>query len=104
MADAAPLTVGVRPPVIVLPRALADAPGSVLVSVLRHEMAHARRADFAWNLLAEVATAPVAFHPALWLLKRRLAAARETACDEAACASGLDRGRCNLAVIRVGHP
>ena len=98
---AAPLTLGIRRSVIVLPRAMEAADGAVLEAVVAHEMAHVRRHDFAWNLAAEIATSLVAFHPALWLLRRRLAVARETACDEQVCASGMPWRRYARVLLEV---
>jgi beta-lactamase regulating signal transducer with metallopeptidase domain len=84
---AAPMTFGAREPVIVLPEALAHAasPGAVR-GVLVHELAHVRRRDCALNLLCELLALPLAFHPSVRALRRRIAGARESACDEAAAA------------------
>jgi beta-lactamase regulating signal transducer with metallopeptidase domain len=38
--------------------------------------------EFAWNLLYELLYLPVAFHPAIWLVRRWLEQTRELACDE----------------------
>ncbi len=86
-AVAAPLTLGIRQPRIVLPARFAEA-GSVLAlrGVLVHELAHVRRRDCAVNLLCELLALPLAFHPLARLLRRRVAGARESACDEAAAA------------------
>ncbi len=80
-----PVTVGALRPVILLPhRFFADASPAEAASALGHEMAHVRRRDYAVNLLCEALLLPVAFHPAVRLVRRRLAEAREMACDEAA--------------------
>lgn len=80
-----PVTLGAREPAILLPPAfLESAPPEHLTAALGHEMAHIRRRDFLLNLLGEVWLLPVAFHPALNWLRRRLAESREMACDEAA--------------------
>lgn len=79
-----PVTLGARVPAILLPPAfLETAPPEHLTAALGHEMAHIRRRDFLLNLLGEVWLLPVAFHPALIWLRRRLAESREMACDEA---------------------
>jgi beta-lactamase regulating signal transducer with metallopeptidase domain len=84
-AVAAPMTVGIRRPLIVLPARFAEAGSAEAVrGVLAHELAHVRRSDCAVNLLCEVFALPLAFHPVVRLLRRLLAGARETACDEAA--------------------
>jgi len=82
---AGPATVGFFRPVIVLPETLLQAgPSGELTTALCHEMAHIRRRDYLVNLLCEFALLPLAFHPAAWLLKRRIEETRELACDEAA--------------------
>jgi beta-lactamase regulating signal transducer with metallopeptidase domain len=82
---AGPATVGFFRPVIVLPETLLQSGHSEeLTTALCHEMAHIRRRDYLVNLLCEFALLPLIFHPAAWLLKRRIEETRELACDEAA--------------------
>lgn len=78
-----PVTLGWREPVIVLPDNLFDETSpEVLRSVIGHELAHIKRRDFALNLLYEAISIPVAIHPAVALIKRKVQASRELACDE----------------------
>lgn len=80
-----PVTLGAVRPAILLPPGFLDrSTDDQLTAALAHEMAHIRRRDYALNLLGEAALLPVAFHPALRWLRRRLAETREMACDEAA--------------------
>lgn len=81
-------TLGYRRPVLLLPdRFFADELGEEeLMAALAHELAHVRRRDFGLNLLYEVASLPICFHPMILLIKRRLAQTRELACDEMAAA------------------
>jgi hypothetical protein len=82
---AGPVIVGARRPLILLPsRFFNSASPEELAAALGHEMSHVRRRDYALHLLCEVLLLPVAFHPAAWLVRRRLAQTREMACDEAA--------------------
>lgn len=61
--------------------------------ILRHELAHiARRDDWA-NLFQNLVAAIFFFHPAVWLLSRRLDAEREIACDDHVLAADPDRRR-----------
>ena len=77
-----PVTLGARRPLILLPEALAVSLGpEALIAALGHEMAHVCRRDFAWNAAAELASWPIAFHPAAAWLRRRLREERELACD-----------------------
>src|SRR6185295_3045862 len=79
-----PVTLGALRPAILLPPCfLDDASPEEALSALGHEMAHVRRHDYIVNLLCEALLLPVAFHPAVRLVRRRLAETRETACDEA---------------------
>ncbi len=81
---AGPVTLGAHRPLILLPsRFLDSASPEELTAALGHEMAHVRRRDYAVHLLCEILLLPVAFHPAVWLMRRRLAQTREMACDEA---------------------
>jgi beta-lactamase regulating signal transducer with metallopeptidase domain len=80
-----PVTLGTRRPRILLPPSfVADASEAQLTAALGHELAHIRRRDYAVHLLCEALFVPVAFHPAARWVRRRLAEAREIACDEAA--------------------
>ena len=53
-----------------------------LVSVIGHEVAHISRRDFAINLICELVSLPISFHPLTYLIKREIERAREVACDE----------------------
>jgi HEAT repeat protein/Zn-dependent protease with chaperone function len=78
-----PMTVGAIHPVIILPAALfGELSDDALLSLVGHEAAHIRRRDFLVNLALELVAVPIAFHPVVWLLRRRLALTRELACDE----------------------
>ena len=88
--DSAPLTFGAWRPVIVVPQALLDSPGS-LRTVLVHELVHIRRADYSWALLDCLVSAAFAFHPLVWLLRRGIERCRETSCDAEVLARGFVR-------------
>lgn len=81
---ASPVTLGARRPLILLPsRFFAGASADETASALGHELIHVRRRDYAVNILCELLLLPVAFHPAVRFLRRRIAETREMACDEA---------------------
>jgi beta-lactamase regulating signal transducer with metallopeptidase domain len=81
---ASPVTLGARRPLILLPsRFFAGASADETASALGHELIHVRRRDYAVNILCEFLLLPVAFHPAVRFLRRRIAETREMACDEA---------------------
>jgi TonB family protein len=78
--DAVPMTLGPFRPVVVIPPGLR---GESLTMALAHELVHLRRRDdvAAWG---EALVAALFFvHPLCALLRRRIAAAREAACDAA---------------------
>jgi Zn-dependent protease with chaperone function len=53
-----------------------------LLDVLRHELMHVRRRDYLCDRVATLACYLVFFHPAAWLVRRRLRWERELVCDE----------------------
>jgi len=50
--------------------------------ILQHELAHLRRGDPLWLLLAELTAVALWFHPLAWLALPRLRLDQELACDE----------------------
>jgi len=85
-----PMTFGAWKPVILVPRAMLDAPDS-LGTVLAHELVHIRRADCAWAMVECLISAAFAFHPLVWLLRRGIERCRETSCDAEVIARGIVR-------------
>ena len=53
-----------------------------LVDVLRHEFMHVCRRDYLWDRLATLGCYVLFFHPAAWLVRRRLRWERELVCDQ----------------------
>lgn len=102
----APATIGCLSPVVLLPapwRAWSD---ERLAAVLRHELAHVERRDYVLNLVATAVRLAWWWHPAAWLMARRLSLTAEMICDAhasdgrgaAAYASDL------LSIARRTHP
>jgi hypothetical protein len=56
--------------------------------VLLHELAHVRRGDWLWLLLAEAALAFYWWHPLAWVLGRQVRRDSERACDDLVLAAG----------------
>jgi BlaR1 peptidase M56 len=80
-----PVTLSFPQPTLILPpRFFTEVSGADFSSVLCHELAHIKRHDFLLNLLYEIVSIPVFFHPAAAVIKNRIAMTRELACDEAA--------------------
>jgi TonB family protein len=86
-----PATVGLRHPVILLPRRLNDLAPAVQRAVLSHELLHVRRRDWLPAVLEEAWCAALWFHPAARVLSSRLSLARETLVDQATIAHTRDR-------------
>ncbi len=78
---AAPATVGVRRPVILLPPRLLAMSTDQQRAIVLHELLHARRHDFLFQLLEEVLRALLFFHPAVHWLLARIRLAREQCVD-----------------------
>ena len=82
---AQPFAARVLRPVVWLPTALLTrlAPAQ-LEALIAHELAHIRRLDWLWNGLQCGIEALLFFHPAVWMLGRRVRQERENACDDLA--------------------
>lgn len=77
-----PVCVGWRRPVVLLPNGWQFWPEDHLRAALAHELAHIRRGDVAWQLLARMACAFYWMHPMIWIAAWRMRVERETACDD----------------------
>ncbi len=80
-----PVLVGFRSRTLLLPQGFLEtvAPAE-FETALAHEFAHMQRRDYGWNIACELLALPVAWHPAVSLLRARLAESREMACDQLA--------------------
>lgn len=84
-----PVTLGWRRKLVLLPAGmLAGLAGAEIHTVLAHEFAHMRRNDFLKNVLYELFSLPVSYHPASWLARERVTESREILCDEMAAEIG----------------
>ena len=82
-----PMLIGILRPAIVVPaetRRRLNACEQAMV--LGHELAHIRRGDLLWNIVAALVRAVFFFHPLVWLSERRLNMAQEIAADDLAIA------------------
>lgn len=86
-AVAVPIAARVLRPLVILPEyLLAEGDLDLLSSAIGHEAAHVARHDYLLNLIYELASLPLWFHPALTLLLRRIRRTRELSCDEVVAA------------------
>jgi len=85
---AVPMMLGWARPVILLPEG-ADRrlPADRLRSLLAHELAHVRRADYAANVAQTVLDALLFHHPGARWMSRRVRTEREYCCDDVAIAT-----------------
>ena len=101
---AGPMTLGLIKPVVLVPVGfLTGLPGDQIEAILRHELAHIRRYDYAMNLVQTGVKTVLFFHPAIHIICRWADQDREQACDDLAVREGhnpltLARG---LAALRL---
>lgn len=82
---ASPVTIGFgRPALLISDGFIRECQAQDVLAALAHECAHIRRWDFQKNLLYEVASLGIAYHPAIWFVKSQIARTREMTCDEMA--------------------
>lgn len=83
-----PVAIGLRDPIIVIPRYLLDHLSDVeLDQVGLHELAHLQRWDDVTNVAQKIAEALCFFNPVVHWVGRQLALEREIACDDAVVAA-----------------
>jgi TonB family protein len=97
-----PVMIGFRDPVLLMPAGFFEgcAPHDLLAA-LAHECAHMERRDFAKNLLYEVASLGLAFHPVTRMLKARIAQTREMICDEMTVSRIIDPHSYTQSLLRL---
>src|SRR5262245_37557643 len=79
----APIAVGSLDPLIILPeRLLRETDRGVLTAAIGHELVHIKRRDYLLNLIYELVSLPLLFHPVTTLVRRRIRETRELSCDE----------------------
>lgn len=88
-APVMPFAFGLRRPQIILPAEWLEWPSVRQRSVLVHELAHVKRHDLFWQLLANIATALWWFQPLSWWTRRNLRHESELACDTLVIESGI---------------
>ena len=87
-----PAVIGAFTPVVLLPAAaMTGLSMAQIEALLAHELAHVRRHDYLVNLLQSVVETLLFYHPAVWLVSRRVRQERELCCDDIALAVCGDR-------------
>jgi TonB family protein len=78
---ASPVTFGVLRPVVLLPSQFPQFEPRVREAILRHELLHVRRRDWAFMVVEELVRAAFWFHPAVWWALGEIGLAREQEVD-----------------------
>jgi beta-lactamase regulating signal transducer with metallopeptidase domain len=100
--DLGPATVGVRNPLIVVPRWARELPHDELDLVLRHEGEHVRSRDTLLLALGLAAVVACPWNPLVWWQVRRLKAAVEVDCDRRVLRDGVAPARYGDLLVRLG--
>jgi beta-lactamase regulating signal transducer with metallopeptidase domain len=79
-----PAVVGGLSPIILVPDDFERHGEEAMTAALLHECAHVVRGDYAINLVCELLTVPLIWHPAVHLIKSQVQTDREAACDRLA--------------------
>ena len=88
--DITPMSWGWRHPKILLPKVSDHWSEERRDLVLRHEWGHILQNDFPYLLLNRVMAAVFWFNPLVWVASKRLARAREQACDDYVLGTGIE--------------
>jgi TonB family protein len=97
-----PVTVGIWRRLLIVPPAFFDQiDGADVDAVMAHECAHIRRRDYLKNMLYNLFSLPLAYHPALWLAYARMAESREMVCDAMASDAVAGRERYARSLLRL---
>jgi beta-lactamase regulating signal transducer with metallopeptidase domain len=97
-----PLTLGHFKPVILIPLGmLSGLSPEQIEALIRHELAHIRRADYLVNLLQSCIETVLFFHPAVWWISGQIRESREHCCDDLALQQGQDRWEYAQALLQL---
>lgn len=99
-----PATIGLRRPLLLLPRRARDLPPRVQRAIVCHELVHVKRRDWVHTLAEEIWCAALWFHPAARVIASRLSLARETVVDETTIRLTRDRRAYAEALLAFSDP
>jgi TonB family protein len=99
-----PATVGLRNPVVLLPRSVRQMSAAVQRAILCHELLHVKRRDWLQTLGEEIWRSLLWFHPHARLMASRLSLAREMVVDEQTILITRDRRAYAEALLAFSNP
>jgi TonB family protein len=99
-----PATVGVRRPVVLVPRSVLGLSPAVQRAIICHELVHVKRRDWLQTIAEELLCAVLWFHPAARVVASRLSLARETVVDEITILTTRDRRAYAEALLAFSDP
>ena len=79
-----PVVIGARRPVLLLPAGFDQLKDDEILAALSHEFAHLKRRDYLVNIICQLASLPLLWHPAIHYVHKRIRDTREMLCDAAA--------------------
>jgi len=99
----APITFGLRRPLILLPANIADMEPDTQRAIACHELLHVRRRDWPWCVAEELVRSVLWFHPAVGWLIGRIHLTREQVVDDAVIGLTADREQYVEALLAVAQ-
>jgi TonB family protein len=99
-----PATVGVRRPLVLLPRRVLELPAAVQRAIVCHELVHVQRRDWVQTIAEEVWRSLLWFHPHARVLTAKLSLAREMVVDETTIRITRDRRAYAEALLAFSDP
>ncbi|HEX6162139.1 MAG TPA: M56 family metallopeptidase [Vicinamibacterales bacterium] len=99
-----PATVGVRRPLVLVPRSVAAMSAPVQRAILCHELLHVKRRDWLFTIGEEIWRSLLWFHPAARLIASKLSLAREMVVDEMTILTTRDRRAYAEALLAFSNP
>lgn len=99
-----PATVGVRNPLVLLPRSVLSMSTAVQRAIICHELVHVKRRDWIQTIAEEIWCSILWFHPHAHLIASKLSLARETVVDEATILITRDRRAYAQALLAFSDP
>ncbi len=99
-----PATIGVKRPLILLPRLVLEMSATVQRAIICHELLHVKRRDWLSTIAEEIWCAALWFHPLARIAASRLSIAREMAVDEQTILLTRDRRAYAEALLAFADP